>query len=110
MSDQSLFNTSRIPTMLTLAHVNEPRCIECGSRDTWLLESKDAFTPRKILFRLCDSCGRVTGAYTGEVVQPHVQDQRQDHSEASPSRPSSGGPYLRGGRELRALRGQRLDR
>lgn len=59
-----LGNTSGIPLLLDLAAVRRPRCIDCGSLNTWTLPTVAPFTYRPMLNRLCDDCGRVTGAYT----------------------------------------------
>lgn len=59
-----LGNPSGIPLLLTLAVARRPRCVECGSLNTWTLPTAAPFTYRPMLNRLCDDCGRVTGAYT----------------------------------------------
>ncbi|MFI1014356.1 hypothetical protein [Streptomyces sp. NPDC020965] len=106
MADDSLFNTSGIPTHLTMTQVNQPNCVECGSLATWVLDSTAPFSDRPMRSRHCDDCGRVTAAYSETAEE--TGDEEAPRGSAASGRRGGARPFLRSGSELHDMRRKRL--
>lgn len=90
--EPSPLGSSGIPLLMTPKQVARPRCIECGSLDTWTLGSAAPFTGEPMQSRLCDNCGRVTSALA-PVKEVNSGEHPNSQAPGSTRHRSPGNPH-----------------